>query len=388
MAHAELIDADWNGAVERLGGAELLEAEARETTAFERPREIKCAVDLLRFIFAYCLGKWGLRLTAAWADGIGLASISNVALLGRLRNAVPWLERIAARLLARQVGSGATGVGSLDGGARPGKGRLIRLVDATNVVKAGKTQRESGGVWRIHAVYNLPDERLSAFEITDEKGAEAINRTAVVPGEIRLGDRVHCRADDLADVIAQGADVVVRASWRSARWCYECGSSFDIIRELRDSATGCIDRPIWLARANAAPLGLRLVAVRMPKDKAMKAVAAARAEAKNKQRAIQSGTLVAAEWVIIVTSLAPAQFSTDEVLEIYRLRWRIEIAFKRMKSLIGLRPPPGKCPEVAKVWVLCHLIAVLLTEAQLSAIGDSPRRAPALVPACGAPTAC
>ena len=52
MAHAELIEGGWDGAVEQLGGAELLEAEARETKAFERPREIKCAVDLLRFIFA------------------------------------------------------------------------------------------------------------------------------------------------------------------------------------------------------------------------------------------------------------------------------------------------------------------------------------------------
>ena len=386
MAHAKLIDADWSGTVEQLGGAGLLEAEARETKAFERPREIKCAVDLLRFIFAYCLGKWGLRLTAAWADGIGLASISNVALLGRLRNAVPWLERIAARLLAHQGKSRSAAGGK--GGAAPGRGRLIRLIDATNVVKAGKTERESGGVWRIHAAFDLPDERLSAFEISDEKGAEAINRIAVVAGEIRIGDRVHCRADDLADVIAQGGDVVVRAGWRSARWQHEDGCAFDIIEALKSSTTGRIDMPVWLARAKATPLRLRLVAVRMPKDKATKAVADARATAKSKGNVIQPSTLVAAEWVIMVTSLAPEAFSTDEVLELYRLRWRIEIAFKRMKSLIGLGGPPGECPVVARVWVLCHLIAVLLTEAQLSAIGDSPRRAPAPAPAYGAPAAC
>lgn len=383
MAHAELIDAGWDGAVEQLGGADLLEAEARETKAFERPREIKCGVDLLRFIFAYCLGKWGLRLTAAWAEGIGLASVSNVALLGRLRNAVPWLERIAARLLAQAASGAPTG-----GGTVPGKGRLIRLIDATNVVKAGKTVRESGGVWRIHAAFDLPDERLSAFVLTDEKGAEAINRIAVVPGEIRLGDRIHCRADDLADVIAQGADVVVRAGWRSSRWQYACGCPFDLIQALKDSTSGRIDQPVWLARTKTTSLRLRLVAVRMPKDKAMKAVAEARATAKSKGNVIQPSTLVAAEWVIMVTSLEPAAFSTDEVLEIYRLRWRIEVAFKRMKSLIGLGGPPGECPVVAKVWVLCHLIAVLLTEAQLSAIGDSPRRAPAPAPACGAPHAC
>ena len=386
MTPAELTEAGWDRAVRQLGGAGLLEAEARETKAFQRPREIACAVDLLRFAFAYCLGKWGLRLTTAWGEGIGLASLSNVALLGRLRNMVPWLERIATRLLA------GLGEANSDGGARAGpaagKGRPVRILDATNVVKAGKTARENGGVWRIHAAYKLPDERLCAFEITDEKGAEAIDRMAVVAGEIVLADRVHCRADDLADVVAQGADVVVRASWRSARWLDEHDRSFDIIRELRENVTGCIDMPILLARTKDAPLRLRLVAIRMPKDKAMQAVAEARATAKSKQHAIQPGTLVAAEWVIMVTSLDRGEFSTEDVLELYRLRWRIEIAFKRMKSLIGLGAPPGECPVVAKVWVLCHLIAVLLTEAQLSAIGDSPRRAPALAPACGAPTAC
>ena len=326
---------------------------------------------MLRFVFAYCLGDKGLRLTAAWAEGIGLASLSNVALLGRLRCCVPWLECILARLLAKQ------------GASRP-TGRLIRLVDATTVRKAGKSARENGLLWRIHGVFDLPSERFSAFEVTDEKEAEAIDRIAVVAGEIRIADRVHCRADDLAEVIAQGADVVVRASWRSARWLDEEGRIFDVVRMLNDAAINRIDRPIWLARNNAPALGLRLIAVRLPKDKAAKAVAEARATAKSNQRNVQSGTLVAAEWTILVTSLAQQDYATDRVLDLYRLRWRIEIAFKRMKSLAGLAGPPGACPEVAKAWVLSHLIAVLLTEAQLDAIGDSPRRAPALDRVCGA----
>ena len=102
---------------------------------------------------------------------------------------------------------------------------------------------------------------------------------------------------------------------------------------------------------------MRLVAIKMPKEKAVKAVVEAKAEAKSKQRTIQPGTLIAAEWVIFVTSLDPQGYATDKVLELYRLRWRIEIAFKRMKSLGKLEGPPGECPEVAKAWVLCHLIA-------------------------------
>ena len=96
----------------------------------------------------------GLRLTAAWAETIGLASLSNVAVLGRLRNAVPWLQSILARLLGEASGSQLTVAG----------GRLIRLVDATTVRKAGKSARENGRLWRVHAVFDLPAERFSAFD--------------------------------------------------------------------------------------------------------------------------------------------------------------------------------------------------------------------------------
>jgi Transposase DDE domain len=364
-----------------------LEREARETLAFQRPREVKSGVDLLRLVLAYCLGVTGLRLTAAWAEGIGLASLSNVALLGRLRNCSTWLEQIVARLLARAESPP---------GAVPGAGRPIRLIDATVVCKAGKSARETGRVWRIHAGFDLPfagrGEGFSAFELTDGREAERIERLAVIPGEIRIADAVHCRADGLAKVIADGADVVVRASWQSARWLDENSDPLDLVLTLVRAEGGIeggiIDRPVQLARKGAAPVALRLVAIKMPKDKAVQSVAKARKQAKSDGRQIQPGTLIAAEWVILVTSLAAADFCAAKVLELYRLRWRIEIAFKRLKSIIGLATPPGECSEVAKAWVLCHLIAVLMTEARLSAFGDSPRSRPAHAPIIGVPSAC
>jgi hypothetical protein len=46
MAHIELTTSDWHGTVEQLGGAAVLEQEARATGAFLRPREVRCGVDL------------------------------------------------------------------------------------------------------------------------------------------------------------------------------------------------------------------------------------------------------------------------------------------------------------------------------------------------------
>jgi hypothetical protein len=76
--------------------AASLEASARDTGAFLRARVIESAVDLLRMILAYCLGGSGLRCTAAWANAVGLADISNVALLYRLRQCGDWLALLLA----------------------------------------------------------------------------------------------------------------------------------------------------------------------------------------------------------------------------------------------------------------------------------------------------
>jgi hypothetical protein len=55
---------------------------------------------------------------------------------------------------------------------------------------------------------------------------------------------------------------------------------------------------------------------------------------------LMGGIRSTADGFIVLTSLNVATFSTD-VLAPYRLPWRIEVGFKRLKSLNGLHGPPG-----------------------------------------------
>ena len=50
---------------------------------------------------------------------------------------------------------------------------------------------------------------------------------------------------------------------------------------------------------------------------------------------IQPETLEAADYVLVLTTL-PESYPAEEVMELYRARWQIEIAFKRLKSLAEL----------------------------------------------------
>jgi hypothetical protein len=370
MTHESLLDRDWLASIARFGGAEQLETEARQTGAFRRARAIKCGVDLLRLTLAYCLGTMGLRLTAAWAEAVGLASLSNVAVLKRLRHMAPWLEILVARLLAEPAGQANRPIV---------EGRLIRLVDATAVAKAGRNAQSSGGVWRLHAVFDLPTERFSVFDLTDETEGERLDRAAVVPGEIRVADRAYLQPDRLARVLAAGADVIIRAPWNGARWVDGNGDGVDLIATLKAARRkGFVDRPIWIKATAKAPIPVRLVALRKPEEAIAASVERTRRTAKNKGNTVRPETLLAAEWVILVTSLGASTFPAAKIGELYRLRWRIEIAFKHLKSGIGLGRPPGEDASVAKAHILCHLLMILLTEPLLAEhLGNSPRRAAA-----------
>ena len=76
-----------------------------------------------------------------------------------------------------------------------------------------------------------------------------------------------------------------------------------------------------------------------------------------------------------MTSLAATEFSTDDVLALYRLRWRVELGFKRLKSVIGLHGPPGTDERSARPYILAHLVMLLLLEPSVDALEDSPRSA-------------
>jgi hypothetical protein len=361
MNNESLVNRDWSHIVAGLGGAAHLESSARQSKAFLRARVIENAGDLLRMILAYCLGERGLRSTAAWACAVGLVDISNVALLYRLRQCGNWLALLVGQTLASNAPKAA-------------QGRLIRLIDATTVPKAGSLAKTTNSLWRIHTAFDLPSERFGFFELTDERGGETLNRIPVVAGEIRIGDRAYLQPDRVGEILDAGADIVVRAGWRNARWLGADGEPVDMLAILRKGAErGLIDQPIFIARKSGRPLALRLVAVKKPPQAAEIARRKARKQAAKGRHQVSKGTLLAAEWVIIVTSLARDTFTTEDVLALYRLRWRIELAFKRLKSLIGLKGPPGTNERSAKPYLLAHLLMILLLEPLVDAFEDSPR---------------
>ncbi|MCY0909737.1 MAG: transposase [Sulfobacillus thermotolerans] len=73
--------------------------------------------------------------------------------------------------------------------------------------------------------------------------------------------------------------------------------------------------------------------------------------------------LKAANDVLILTTLSAAEADAAEILELYRLRWQIEIAFKRLKSLIHMDELRAFDPDLAQTYLLAKLLGAVLVDA-------------------------
>lgn len=92
-----------------------------------------------------------------------------------------------------------------------------------------------------------------------------------------------------------------------------------------------------------------------------------RKTAARKNRQLKPETLEAAGYVLVLTTLmdTPAQ----DILELYRYRWQIELTFKRLKSLLRLGHLKKTDPEGAKAWLQGKICVAALIET-LIAVGE------------------
>src|ERR687885_796033 len=86
--------------------------------------------------------------------------------------------------------------------------RRLRIVDASTVTGPGGRPK-----WRLHASYDPVAGRFTGIELTDDRGAEGFGRTAWQAGEVALGDRCYARPPALRQLLAAGADFIVRTGW-------------------------------------------------------------------------------------------------------------------------------------------------------------------------------
>jgi hypothetical protein len=326
--------------------------QAQTSGALKGLRQDKSAESYLRVLLLHLGCGFSLRETIVRAQGAGLADLSDVALLKRLRKSKAWLQQLCCSLFAERRCS-AVGVGA----------RSWRLLDGSLVREPGKT----GSQWRIHYSLRWPSLACDYFKLTPVEGSghgESLYQFPFAAGDRVLADRGYCHAEALGEVARQGAFFTVRLNPQGIRLQTPGGDVYPLVEHLQElkKAGQTAEWPVRIPLPGSSPLAVRLCAVR----KSAAAIALAQQKLRRKARhqgwQVQPESLLYAQYVMVLSTFPAAEYNTWRVLEAYRLRWQVELVFKRLKQIAQLGHLPKHDPESSQAWLYGKLFVALLTE--------------------------
>lgn len=324
-------------------------AMAYEFKAFTRARKIKTPQQLLRVVLLYCGLDQSLREVAGTMTLLG-PRLTDSAIAERLAACGPWVKALLPKLVAH----------------RPlmplAPGRRFIVIDGSTVQAPGAT----GIHYRLHLGLDLVTLELTHVQVSDAKTGESLRHFALGPDDVAVADRGYGHPKTVAETVHAGAHLVVRLNPYNMPLFQPDETPLDLVQHLQQQA------PCTLCslRVRVGPPTQRVTgwvhAYRLSDEQANKARAACRQRNSKKGHTPQARTLFLAGWVLIWTSLSPEVLSAETLLALYRVRWQVELAIQRGKSLLNadaLRARQGS--PLASLWLHGKLLYVLLVDKRL-----------------------
>ena len=324
---------------------------ASESNVIKGLRKDKALENYIRTLLIHIACGYSMRETVTRAKLAGLADISDVALLGRLRKAKNWLHSLCVTLFEEQ------GIA-----LRKESNFQVRLFDATNVKEPGKT----GSLWRIHYCVRLPSLTCDFFKLTATKGkgtGESFFQYSIKKGDYIIADRGYSTASGIHHVVSKKAYVMVRINTQALPILDLKHQPFPLLKNVKTiKKAGTIrswkvlipGRKDEYVKGRVCVIRKSNEALKLAQDKINKV-------AKKKRRSVKPETLEYAKYVIVFTNFPEASFSDFEVLDWYRTRWQVELVFKRFKSIAQLGHLPKHSDDSSKAWLYGKLFVALLT---------------------------
>jgi hypothetical protein len=328
--------------------------KARELGAVQRFRRFENPEALLRTLLIHLATGCSLRETAARAKQGHITQVSDVALLKRLKAAGDWLRWMAAGVMQTWLPKQPEAIF--------GEKLRIRIIDGSTIQEPGST----GSNWRLHYSILLPTLQCNEVHITSPKIGESFQRYLVQPGDLFLADRGYARREAIFYVLQGGGQVLVRANLVNLPFVVAPGVPFPLLEQLRTlTGTELGDWEVYVPHDDQLIPG-RICALKKNKIATEKARRKAIEGSRKQGYRPRPETLEAAAYTFVFTTLKRDEFKPAKVLEMYRGRWQVELAFKRLKSLLGLGHLKKTDEEVAKAWLQGKLLVAFLIEALIA----------------------
>lgn len=210
----------------------------------------------------------------------------------------------------------------------------------------GRFRKVSPAAVELHVTLDLLSEQASSIVLTPDTDSEAqyLPDPETLAACLVMGDRGYFKKEYLRDVAAHGGSFIIKG---------KAGMNPKVVFAASEDG---VERKSWCNKGLRDIKGKLLKSQRMDMD-----VQWPLKGGPFRCRLIVSWNPETKAYQYLLTNLSRAEFSVDNILDGYRLRWQIELMFKEWKSHANLHAFDTSNPYIAEGLIWSSLCAAILT---------------------------
>jgi hypothetical protein len=325
---------------------EGIEKAAKETGALKRKREIKTAIDLMRLVFIYVVQGMSYLEVSVIAKMKGIAQISDVGFMKRFSKCEKLIEWLLENLKPQATAHYK----------KPEKFEKydIKALDASVVTSGGKVRITH----RLHYSIDIFKLKSDQYKITSQKTGESLTNFKIKQSDLYLGDRAYGTKTSMQHCLAGEGNFIFRLKKNAFDIYNKSNKKIDLINKLRSiKKNKTLNLYCYFIDAEKRLVPIRVCAMLKPKGIV---------------EGPEDDTEFMNNFIVVVTSILDKNITAKDILGLYRLRWQVELYFKRLKSLMGFGDIPNKTEKNIKIWLNAKLVAAILLEITTAQVDFSP----------------
>jgi hypothetical protein len=306
---------------------------------------------LMKAMLCYLIAGASFETVAARLMSQGIVkSVSSIGVLKKFRNCANYFKELSAIMIQERIRR------ELPNRTYPW---VIRAFDGTHIVTPGDKVKDL----RLHMSIDVLSGAMDYVEVTDIHGGESLKRFKTQEGELILADSGYGHRGGVASIMESGAHIIVRTNSRGMPLNNMDGSEFNFTNEFSNMTEHEMRSCQVCFEDNGVVFNGRICAYKKDLNGTERSIKIAIKNAKRKGNKYPSESAIfAAGYVFVFTSLDEGEMVTEDVLRFYRMRWQIEIYFKKLKSQFDVGRPPSESPASLDAWIHGKILATLLVE--------------------------
>jgi len=318
--------------------------------AIQRKRGITEPGDLMMLCLFHLLNGCSLVEISEIARLTKLGTVSDVAFMKRFENCNNWFKWILSKLVT-------------DGAIQYRKPDWLEnyrviAVDASDVTEKGR----SGRLYHLHFALDIFKMESVQYSLTTQKTGETLKNFTVARNDLFVADRAYGSLGGIEYCTKSEGSFVLRLKKSCFKMYDDAGNVVDLLEHLRLlGGSAVLDLTVYVVIEQNQRIPIRICATRKTEEDIAAAKSKLQRKESRRQMVVSEEAKEFHEYIVLTSNL-PDGITGAQILDLYRLRWQVEIHFKRLKSILDFGELPKRRTESVMAWLNGKIIIALLIE--------------------------